>query len=302
YFVYLNFSNSEESVSAHRKMSWKNSKHFIYLLALIFSVHILFQFPQFYKQKMVGLRLLFFIFHNILALIVEFYVILIRNKKGFVKYNKDMSDLLTKFPNKYCEICDNFKPERSHHCSKCRRCIKKMDHHCRWLNVCINNDNMAYFIRFLAFGILDLILITLFSGYNIFDMDKNYQPLFLCRIVCFLVFAQIFVAGFLAATVGLFFIERFSFMMKNITFLENLALEEYSGNFGLKPEDSPYNLGIMKNLRIQLGYPFLFYLYGAQGDGITFEKRFECEEWPPYRKQARRRRHIPRANIIDQLL
>lgn len=31
-----------------------------------------------------------------------------------------------------CPRCICIKPLRAHHCSVCKRCIKKMDHHCPW--------------------------------------------------------------------------------------------------------------------------------------------------------------------------
>lgn len=40
-----------------------------------------------------------------------------------------------------CPKCISIKPLRAHHCSICKRCIKKMDHHCPWyviLNYSIN--------------------------------------------------------------------------------------------------------------------------------------------------------------------
>jgi hypothetical protein len=60
-------------------------------------------------------------------------------------------------PNKWCKKCWAAKPERTHHCSICRRCVLKMgtvhhasssdsganrpghaDHHCQWMaNKCI---------------------------------------------------------------------------------------------------------------------------------------------------------------------
>eukprot|EP01084_Bolivina_argentea_P041902 77357_1 len=38
------------------------------------------------------------------------------------------------FEYKYCEICQHYKPLRTHHCSQCNICIDRMDHHCIWLN------------------------------------------------------------------------------------------------------------------------------------------------------------------------
>jgi hypothetical protein len=33
--------------------------------------------------------------------------------------------------SKYCKICKNIKPPRTHHCHVCNKCVLRMDHHCR---------------------------------------------------------------------------------------------------------------------------------------------------------------------------
>ncbi|GFZ43290.1 hypothetical protein JCM24511_01009 [Saitozyma sp. JCM 24511] len=49
-----------------------------------------------------------------------------------------------------CRKCDGPKPERTHHCSVCKRCVLLMDHHCPWINGCVGLHNQRHFILFMA--------------------------------------------------------------------------------------------------------------------------------------------------------
>ena len=52
---------------------------------------------------------------------------------------------------RYCKKCQVPKPDRTHHCSTCKRCVLKMDHHCPWLSTCLGLHNYKAFLLFLAY-------------------------------------------------------------------------------------------------------------------------------------------------------
>ncbi|KIX08548.1 uncharacterized protein Z518_03204 [Rhinocladiella mackenziei CBS 650.93] len=52
---------------------------------------------------------------------------------------------------RYCKKCHTPKPDRTHHCSTCKRCVLKMDHHCPWLSTCLGLHNYKAFVLFLIY-------------------------------------------------------------------------------------------------------------------------------------------------------
>lgn len=53
--------------------------------------------------------------------------------------------------SKTCLHCNNWKPERTHHCSVCKMCVAKMDHHCPWLGNCVGFHNFKTFFLFCVY-------------------------------------------------------------------------------------------------------------------------------------------------------
>lgn len=51
---------------------------------------------------------------------------------------------------RYCTKCDCWKPDRTHHCSACKKCILRMDHHCPWFAACVGHCNHKFFVQFLV--------------------------------------------------------------------------------------------------------------------------------------------------------
>eukprot|EP00916_Digyalum_oweni_P004054 GHVL01007210.1.p1 GENE.GHVL01007210.1~~GHVL01007210.1.p1 ORF type:complete len:257 (+),score=43.18 GHVL01007210.1:626-1396(+) len=62
------------------------------------------------------------------------------NNDNSIKINK-LLPIVHEYKNsgerRYCKWCCLYKPDRSHHCRVCRKCVLKMDHHCPWVHNCI---------------------------------------------------------------------------------------------------------------------------------------------------------------------
>ena len=65
----------------------------------------------------------------------------------------------TMFP-RFCRSCLMVKPDRSHHCSVCNKCVLKMDHHCPYVNNCIGRKNYKYFMNMVMSGTFASLLIS----------------------------------------------------------------------------------------------------------------------------------------------
>jgi len=54
---------------------------------------------------------------------------------------------------RHCSACNLYKPDRTHHCRICDRCILRMDHHCPWIRNCVGHRNYKTFLLLLFYAI-----------------------------------------------------------------------------------------------------------------------------------------------------
>lgn len=192
---------------------------------------------------------------------------------------------------RYCTKCQCFKPDRTHHCSSCRRCILRMDHHCPWFATCIGFRNQKFFLQFL--GYVSLFCITCFvsSAYAVYHflymLDDNTRVYLSLNWVALLVVS--FVMG---SAVTIFAAYSIYLATQNRTVLESLETTRYKTSLASRQfryREAPssaslgniFDLGWYINLQQVMGaetWEWFIPIPSRVGDGTSYPINMEVYE------------------------
>ncbi|CAF0707847.1 unnamed protein product [Brachionus calyciflorus] len=163
--------------------------------------------------------------------------------------------------DQFCSSCIIRKPIRSKHCAECDRCIAKFDHHCPWVDNCIGDGNLKYFIGFLFWTSICLVFFmdgalayyhdTCYSSdlveYPTMSSMRKTVQFFKCNTwVSYFSAIALFNLLWISA---LCVCHIYQAIYANITTNERLNFKRYkyfsdsNGNF-----TNPFNFGIIQNL------------------------------------------------------
>ncbi|KAI9021418.1 DHHC palmitoyltransferase-domain-containing protein [Phycomyces nitens] len=122
---------------------------------------------------------------------------------------------------KWCEICQVWKPDRTHHCRVCDRCVLKMDHHCPWVNGCVGLENYRYFIQFICYtsGMAAWTFITTLAAFIMFNSMSTFDGVALAILI---------ISGIVMFFIGIFTCSHLWLVMINRTTLENIQYREWT--------------------------------------------------------------------------
>ncbi|KAF9464119.1 DHHC palmitoyltransferase-domain-containing protein [Collybia nuda] len=133
-----------------------------------------------------------------------------------------MPDIDLSEPGRWCRKCWAPKPERTHHCSQCGRCVLKMDHHCPWLgSSCIGHRTYPAFIHFLSSVTLLSIYIAIISISALWYAFHNPFTVNEATPIQELILA--FIGIIFTLVIGSFLCYHFYLISTNQTTIENIS-------------------------------------------------------------------------------
>ena len=173
-----------------------------------------------------------------------------------------------------CRRCKVYKPDRSHHCSSCDRCVLKMDHHCPWLNNCVGFRNQKFFLLFVFYVACagTFIVITggnfLMACFTVLSApNTDFDSIFMATNYIFSYFIALLFACLLTPFIT-FHLRLISQNTTTIEFMEKSDRMRRLGSGG-----NVYDLGAVENIVVVFGRkPALWLLpvYTTLGNGVNW--------------------------------
>ncbi|CAI5456055.1 unnamed protein product [Caenorhabditis angaria] len=117
--------------------------YFVYAISFFLaatSFFIILPYEQLYKSPYLLVVLSIFGFYFLIN--IQFHYYKARTTKPVANPGQE--------GDSFCEKCNYWKSQRTHHCSVCETCILGMDHHCIWINQCVGSHNHRHFFLFIA--------------------------------------------------------------------------------------------------------------------------------------------------------
>lgn len=170
-----------------------------------------------------------------------------------------------------CITCNCFKPERTHHCSTCGRCVLVLDHHCPWLNNCVGFFNRKFFMLLITYAFIFCCFNVLMMIYPI-GVLASYA--FSTHSRYFSLFVSIFGLGFSA--VGAYIMYGFVSYHYALVRENKTTIDEMDKKRGNTPTD--YNYGPELNYKFVFGnhkicwpIPYDQGMAAPLGDGVVIK-------------------------------
>lgn len=166
---------------------------------------------------------------------------------------------------RFCKWCDNYKPDRCHHCRVCKSCILRMDHHCPWIANCVGFRNHKYFFLLVFYALMNVMFVVMTMWETLWEsIHEEMHP-----TDRFLVVFGMTLEMIMGILLTLFFGFHVGLMLQATSTIEHC--EKQYRLSGTKPPN--YDLGIYANIEAVLGPTPLLWLLPLSppiGEGLIF--------------------------------
>ncbi|CAD8136458.1 unnamed protein product [Paramecium pentaurelia] len=253
------------------------------LVLFIYFTFVYFVFIQISEQSMIEW---IYVFIGTFSILMLFWALFQTSRidPGFIPKN-----ILTEYnetrQRDYCLQCRIKRPERSHHCSRCKRCVLNMDHHCVWTSNCIGLYNRKFFILILFWGSVGMLQATLLGLTNIMTLWNRiwaYDSLDFNKVKAGFIFLMTFSQFLNGFGLYYFFWSNFKLITINICTLDQLILDTEAQTKRKYHDDlTIYNLGFWYNFQFYFGKnPFFWFIPVGKplGDGYNWDKKVSSRE------------------------
>lgn len=195
---------------------------------------------------------------------------IINSKKMLSKQNiKLTTERMLGGSIRICRVCVQQKPDRTHHCSSCQRCVLRMDHHCPWVNNCVGFNNHKFFILFIFWLVVGsfFVDISLLMDIVLIFLKKSASADSMIGFNQLNTLWVFFIAFFFGFSLSFFLLFHIKMILWNETTLQTISPSYRNEN--------PFDLGFKKNFLSFFGNDWKYWLvptrYSIPGDGISFE-------------------------------
>jgi len=169
---------------------------------------------------------------------------------------------------RYCNKCQLYKPDRTHHCRVCGRCNLKMDHHCPWINNCVGFKNYKFFLLFITYALASAMFVFIVTLTTLPGLPQTLSPT--DRMI---VLSDCIISGALSLALLAFVSFHFYLLANNYTTIEFVEKRGCGSGMG---HVNFYDLGAWENIKKTMGsnillWPFPIATGTDQGEGTLYE-------------------------------
>jgi palmitoyltransferase ZDHHC2/15/20 len=133
------------------------------------------------QEKQVAKTVLI-VYHVMIFMILWSYFAIVLAEPGSVperwtppEEDPEMNVPKSESKRRVCKKCVAWKPERTHHCSVCQRCVLRMDHHCVWVANCVGARNYKFFLQFLVYTFIGTTFDAIFLLSDFVQFFKDVE-------------------------------------------------------------------------------------------------------------------------------